>query len=53
MTVQELIEKLQQLTDKEQEIFISIDGEDGLDILSIEEDNFATFINVHDEERFI
>lgn len=52
MTVQELIERLQQLADKEQEIFISINGNDGLDIISIEEDSFATFINVHDKEIF-
>jgi len=52
MTVQELIERLQQIAQKEQEIFVSIDGNDGLDIISIEEDDFAVFINVNDEGIF-
>lgn len=52
MTVQELIERLQQIAQKEQEIFVSIDGNDGLDIVSIDEDDFAVFINVHDEGIF-
>lgn len=52
MTVQELIEKLQQIADKDQEIFVSIDDNDGLDIISIEEGPAAIFINVHDEEIF-
>ena len=53
MIVKELIEKLQQIVDKDQEIFVSIDGEDGLDILSLEESPFAfaCFINVHNEEE--
>ena len=52
MTVQELIERLQQIAQKEQEIFVSIDSNDGLDIISIDEDDFAVFINVHDERIF-
>lgn len=52
MTVQELIEKLQQIADKEQEIFVSVNGNDGLDIIGIDEEDYAVFINVHDEEIF-
>lgn len=52
MTVQELIERLQQIADKEQEIFVSINGNDGLDIIGIDEEGYAAFINVHDEEDF-
>ena len=52
MTVQTLIEKLQQIADRDQEIFVSIDGNDGLDIINIEEDAYAVFINAHDEEIF-
>lgn len=52
MTVKELIEKLQQIEFKDQEIFVSIDDNDGLDIVSLEESPFACFINVHDEEDF-
>lgn len=52
MTVQELIEKLQQIADKEQEIFVSVNGNDGLDIIGIDEEDYAVFINVYDEEDF-
>lgn len=52
MTVESLIEKLQQMADKEREIFVSIDGEEGLDIISIDEADFAVFINVHDDNVF-
>lgn len=52
MTVQELIEKLQQIADKEQEIFVSVNGNDGLDIIGIDEEDYAVFINVHNEEIF-
>ena len=51
MIVKELIEKLQQIVDKDQEIFVSIDDEDGLDILNLEEGLCACFINVHNEEE--
>lgn len=51
MTVKELIERLQQIEYKDQEVFISIDNEDGLDIISLEESPCACFINVHDEEE--
>lgn len=46
MTVQELIEKLQQIEYKDQEIFVSVDDNDGLDIIGLEESPFAAFINV-------
>lgn len=49
MIVQELIDRLQQIADKDQEIFVSIDKNDGLDIVSVEEDSLAVFINVHDD----
>lgn len=49
MIVQELIERLQQIEDKDQEIFVSIDKNDGLDVMSVEEDPCAVFINVHDD----
>lgn len=49
MVVKELIEKLQQIKDQDQEIFISINDNDGLDIISVEESIFAVFINAHDD----
>lgn len=52
MTVKELIEKLQEIEYKDQKIYVSIDNNDGLDIISLEESPFACFINVHDEEDF-
>ena len=52
MTVQELIEKLQQIANKEQEIFVSINGNDGLDIVGIDEEGYAAFINVQVEGEF-
>jgi hypothetical protein len=51
MTVKELIEELQQIVYKDQPIYVSIDGEDGLDILNLGESPFACFINVHNEEE--
>lgn len=51
MTVKELIEKLQQIVYKDQKIYVSIDDNDGLDIIDLSESPFACFINVHDEEE--
>jgi hypothetical protein len=51
MTVSELIDKLQRIAFKEQEVFVSINDNDGLDIVDVEEGAFAVFINVHDEEE--
>lgn len=51
MTVQELIEKLQQIVYKDQEIFVSINNNDGLDITDVTESPFAAFIDVHIEEE--
>lgn len=51
MTVSELIDKLQRIAFKEQEVFVSINGDDGLDITDVEEGAFAVFIEVHDEEK--
>ena len=49
MTVQDLIERLQQIADKDQEIFVSINNRDGLDIVGLTEENFAVFIDVYEE----
>lgn len=51
MVVSELIEKLQRIAFKEQEVFVSINGDDGLDIIDVEEGAFAVFINIHNEEE--
>lgn len=51
MTVQDLIEKLQQIVDKDQEIFVSINNNDGLDIVNVTESPFAAFIDVCNEEK--
>ena len=51
MLVSELIDKLQRIAFKEQEVFISINGDDGLDIIDVEEGPFAVFIDVFDEEE--
>lgn len=47
MTVKELIEKLQQFEYQDQEIFVSINNSDGIDISSLDEGVFASFINIH------
>lgn len=51
MTVSELIDKLQRIAFKEQEVFVSINDNDGLDIIDVEEGAFAVFINIHDEKK--
>lgn len=51
MTVSELIDRLQRIAFKEQEVFVSINDKDGLDIVDVEEGAFAVFINVHDEKE--
>lgn len=51
MTVSELIDQLQRIAFKEQEVFVSINDADGLDINDVEEGAFAVFINVHDEKK--
>ncbi len=51
MTVKELIEKLQQIEYKDQEIFVSIDDNTGLDIIDLDESIFAAFINVHNKKN--
>lgn len=49
MLVQELIEKLQQVENKEQEIYVAIDDNDGYEIDHLEQSLFALFIIVQEE----
>lgn len=51
MIVSELIDQLQRIAFKEQEVFVSINDNDGLDIVDVEEGAFAVFINIHDGKK--
>ena len=49
MLVQELIERLQQIENKEQEIYVAFDDDDGFEIDHLEQSLFALFIIVQEE----